>query len=41
MGFVYEGTTRECVFMNGGWHDIIEFSLLDREWKELREKGEW
>lgn len=41
MGFVLEGVQREYVFMDGKFHDTVEFSLLEDEWREKVEKGEW
>lgn len=41
IGFLYEGRKREYIFMDGKFHDIVEFSLLEDEWKEKVEKGEW
>jgi RimJ/RimL family protein N-acetyltransferase len=38
MGFVLEGSKRECVWWNGEWYDAIEFAMLEGEWKELRAK---
>jgi RimJ/RimL family protein N-acetyltransferase len=34
LGFVLEGRERESLWFNGGWHDIINFSMLDGEWRE-------
>ncbi|KAK3177647.1 hypothetical protein K4F52_009603 [Lecanicillium sp. MT-2017a] len=34
--FVEEGRIRACFYMNGSWHDIVEFGMLDSEWKQLR-----
>jgi len=39
MGFIYEGTKRESVWMNGEWYDLIDFALLDREFKALKSRG--
>ncbi|KAK8000634.1 acetyltransferase (GNAT) domain-containing protein [Apiospora arundinis] len=33
LGFTLEGRQREAVFMNGEWHDIVNFGMLQREWK--------
>lgn len=41
MGWVYEGTRRESIWMNGGFHGLIDFSLLDREHKTLKEQRKW
>ncbi|MCJ1281655.1 hypothetical protein MMC26_000976, partial [Xylographa opegraphella] len=36
LGFVPEGRQREALWHDGGWHDIIEFSMLEDEWKALK-----
>jgi ribosomal protein S18 acetylase RimI-like enzyme len=36
IGFVLEGRKREQVWRNGGWHDSLLYSILDREWKEIK-----
>lgn len=36
LGFVEEGREREFLFYDRGWHDLIRFSMLDREWEALR-----
>lgn len=33
IGFVLEGSKRECLWWNGGWHDIIDLSMLEDEWR--------
>ncbi len=33
LGFVFEGRKREVLWYNGGWHDLISFSILETEWK--------
>jgi RimJ/RimL family protein N-acetyltransferase len=33
LGFVVEGRTREAVWKNGGWHDLIEMGMLEGEWR--------
>lgn len=40
LGFTEEGRRRECVWWDGDWGDVVEFGMLGREWKELREKKE-
>jgi len=35
LGFVLEGRYREALWHDGGWHDIIEFAMLEDEWKAL------
>jgi len=34
LGFVLEGRTREAAWKNGGWHDLLEMGMLEREWRE-------
>lgn len=34
LGFTPEGRTRESIWFDGGWHDIMRFGMLDREWRE-------
>lgn len=34
-GFVDEGVLREEYFHDGGWHDMVRMSVLDREWAQL------
>jgi len=36
LGFLEEGRTREGIWQDGGWVDVIQMGLLDREWKELQ-----
>lgn len=36
MGFVQEARMRSCFYLNGTWHDLIEFSMLKEEWEKLR-----
>ncbi|MCJ1431397.1 hypothetical protein MMC27_000749 [Xylographa pallens] len=36
LGFVSEGRQREALWHDGGWHDIIEFAMLEDEWKALK-----
>jgi RimJ/RimL family protein N-acetyltransferase len=36
IGFVLEGRRREGIWVNGGWHDGLMYSILDREWKEIK-----
>ncbi|KAL1614467.1 hypothetical protein SLS54_009725 [Diplodia seriata] len=39
LGFVPEGRKREAVWFDGGWHDGLQFAVLEQEWREkqLRE----
>ena len=34
LGFVVEGRTREAVWKNGGWHDVIDMGMLEGDWRE-------
>lgn len=36
MGFTLDGRLRGCVFSNGRFHDLVEFSMLEDEWRKLR-----
>jgi len=33
LGFTFEGSKRECLWFNGGWHDYMSFSILEQEWR--------
>ncbi|KAH7381982.1 acyl-CoA N-acyltransferase [Cadophora sp. MPI-SDFR-AT-0126] len=35
LGFVFEGRKREVLWYNGGWHDLLSFSMLESEWKKI------
>ena len=37
MGFKKDGCLRECFYMNRQWHDLVEFSMLESDWLQLRE----
>ncbi|MCJ1291477.1 hypothetical protein MMC34_003021 [Xylographa carneopallida] len=39
LGFVLEARQREALWYDGGWHDIIEFAMLEDEWKALKARG--
>lgn len=39
IGFGEEGVLREEYFHEGGWHDMVRMSLLDREWQALRRRA--
>jgi RimJ/RimL family protein N-acetyltransferase len=39
LGFIKEGTTRECLWFDRGWHDVIQYGMLESEWETLR-KGD-
>ncbi|GIN86115.1 acetyltransferase [Heyndrickxia sporothermodurans] len=32
LGFKHEGTSRQSLFRNGTWHDIIHMGILQNEW---------
>ncbi|KAF3764131.1 acyl-CoA N-acyltransferase [Cryphonectria parasitica EP155] len=36
IGFVYEGRSREVIFSNERYWDMVHYSILDREWKAAR-----
>ncbi|WP_121641917.1 GNAT family N-acetyltransferase [Bacillus vallismortis] len=36
LGFQEEGIARDGLFVNGKYHDLVYYSLLKREWKELK-----
>lgn len=36
LGFLFEGVHREQAFWNGKYHDLQCYSLLEREWRTLR-----
>jgi RimJ/RimL family protein N-acetyltransferase len=44
LGFILEGRQRECLWHAGGWHDFIEFGMLEGEWREryrgVQDKGQ-
>ena len=37
IGFREEGVLREEYFHEGGWHDMVRMSMLDREWQAIRQ----
>lgn len=39
LGFVPEARRRECVWFDGGWHDVVELAMLDREWEAIKKKA--
>lgn len=39
LGFVDEGREREAIMHLRKWHDIVNLSILEHEWEELRAKG--
>lgn len=39
-GFVREGCLREAMYWDGEWFDVIEMSVLRREWEEKRRNGD-
>ncbi|KAH8802444.1 acyl-CoA N-acyltransferase [Xylogone sp. PMI_703] len=36
LGFKLEGRKREVIYMNRKYYDLIEFGMLENDWKELR-----
>ena len=36
LGFFEEGRKREMFYMDLGWHDLVEFSMIVHEWKALQ-----
>ncbi|KAE8412887.1 acyl-CoA N-acyltransferase [Aspergillus pseudocaelatus] len=38
LGFQFEGRQREAIWYDGGWHDMLIFGMLDREWEEQQQK---
>jgi RimJ/RimL family protein N-acetyltransferase len=36
LGFSLEGRKREVIFVNRKYYDLIEFGMLEGEWKRLR-----
>ncbi|MCJ1399455.1 hypothetical protein MMC11_002657 [Xylographa trunciseda] len=36
LGFVFESRQREALWHDGGWHDLIEFAMLEDEWRALK-----
>ncbi|KAI1161200.1 acyl-CoA N-acyltransferase [Nemania serpens] len=35
-GFKQEGVSREAVYRNRKWHDVVQMAILENEWEELR-----
>ncbi|KAJ6783526.1 hypothetical protein PWT90_02057 [Aphanocladium album] len=35
IGFVKESHLRKCFYMNGTYHDIVEFGMLKEDWEKL------
>ncbi|KAI0126472.1 acyl-CoA N-acyltransferase [Xylariales sp. AK1849] len=40
IGFKREGVTREVIFFNKQYHDVIDMGMLEHEWEELRGRKE-
>ncbi|MCJ1376477.1 hypothetical protein MMC20_007720 [Loxospora ochrophaea] len=38
LGFTFEARRREALWFDGGWHDLVEFSMLEGEWPEKRKQ---
>ena len=36
LGFTLEGRKREVTYINRKYYDLVQFGMLEREWKELR-----
>ena len=36
LGFNWEGKKREVIYVNRKYYDLIEFGMLESEWKKLR-----
>ncbi|WP_267639583.1 GNAT family N-acetyltransferase [Haloarchaeobius amylolyticus] len=36
-GFTHEGTARRQAYVDGSYHDLLSWGLLDEEWRERRE----
>lgn len=36
LGFVEEGISREAIYRQGQWHDLIQMGLLDPEWRKVQ-----
>jgi ribosomal-protein-alanine N-acetyltransferase len=39
LGFVREGLLREVAFFHGSHHDLLQYSLLAREWRSTPRAG--
>ncbi|KAI1118446.1 acyl-CoA N-acyltransferase [Nemania sp. NC0429] len=35
-GFKQEGVSREAVYRDRKWHDVVQMAILENEWEELR-----
>ncbi|GAA5345117.1 UDP-4-amino-4,6-dideoxy-N-acetyl-beta-L-altrosamine N-acetyltransferase [Planifilum fimeticola] len=40
LGFQQEGRSREAIFRDGAWHDIIHMAILQRDYVEERRTGD-
>jgi RimJ/RimL family protein N-acetyltransferase len=36
LGFNLEGRKREVIYVNRKYHDLVQFGMLESEWKESR-----
>lgn len=36
VGFVEEGRARQAIWRDGGWHDEVQMSILEDEWRAIR-----
>lgn len=43
LGFVPEGRRRQQLWYRGGWHDFVQFGMLESEWRAQQQKegGIW
>jgi ribosomal-protein-serine acetyltransferase len=39
LGFVHEGQAREAEYVSGGWHDLLIFSMLARDWAGISKRS--
>jgi RimJ/RimL family protein N-acetyltransferase len=35
-GFTHDGVTREAIYRDRKWHDIVHLAILEQEWEVLR-----
>jgi RimJ/RimL family protein N-acetyltransferase len=39
IGFIHEGTARECIWAQGRWWTEAKYALLARDYENLRERS--
>ncbi len=39
IGFVQEARRQSCIYLNGSWHDLVDYRMLREEWEKLREES--